>query len=326
MRISRETVLHPSESLRCLTLQQAAFRGGLHRHAHAELTWIERGQGLRWVGDSVEPFFDGDLVLLGGELVHGWASQGEPREGGCQATVLQFPCDWAARTGLPELAGVAPLLLQARRGLQVQGSARDRVQQCLVRARSSPGVQRLAAFIEALGVLMDGAADLRVLAAEPGPAADAVGQGARRIDRVLSWIEDHLSEVLTVHEAASLAHVTPAAFARFFRREMGRSFIEYVNDARCSWAALRLLESQEPVAQIAHGCGFLTLSNFGEQFRRRHGLSPRAFRQLRGQARLVHPGGQQRQRGFQVNHPIEPGAKDVVGGHQRNSSISQELG
>jgi AraC-like DNA-binding protein len=81
-----------------------------------------------------------------------------------------------------------------------------------------------------------------------------------------------------VDEAAAVAHVSPAAFGRFFRREVGKTFTAYVNDARCGWAALRLIQSREPIAQIAQACGFPTLSNFGEQFRRRYGMAPRDFR------------------------------------------------
>ncbi|MFZ4651868.1 MAG: AraC family ligand binding domain-containing protein, partial [Rubrivivax sp.] len=103
MRIARESIHHSEESLRCIHLELPAFRGGLHRHGHFELTWIERGQGLRWVGDSVEPFFDGDLVLVGSETPHMWASRGVQSPQGCAATVLQFPPDWPQRCGLPEI-------------------------------------------------------------------------------------------------------------------------------------------------------------------------------------------------------------------------------
>lgn len=284
MRISRETVHHPSESLRCLHLQLSAFRGGLHRHSHVELTWIERGHGLRWVGDSVEPFFDGDLVVLGSEVVHTWASLGPSRAGRCQATVVQFPHDWALRTGLPELAGLTPLLRQARRGLQLLGTTREEVAQIFAKIPSTQGARRVGAFVELLGVLMEGQADLRPLASEATLDPMNLASSTRRIDAVLGWVEHNLSEDLRVEQAASLAHVTPGAFARFFRREVGKGFVDYVNDARCSWAALRLLDSRDPVAQIALECGFTSLSNFGEQFRRRHGVAPRAFRQAYGWA------------------------------------------
>lgn len=258
-----------------------AFRGELHRHHHLELTWIQRGRGLRWVGDSVEPFVDGDLVLVGGDTAHLWASRGTQDAEGCAATVLQFPPQWARRTGLPELAGVCALLAQRFAGLEVQGHTRSEVQRLLVRLDGTSAVRRIALFVDVLGVLQEGSADLRVLSNSPQDAASAergVGAGPHRMDRVLNWIQAHLSQELRVADAATVAHVSSAAFARFFRREVGKSFTQYVNDARCGWAALELAQGREPIAQIAQTCGFHTLSNFGEQFRRRHRMSPRDFR------------------------------------------------
>ena len=281
MRITREPIHHAEESLRCLHLALPAFDGGLHRHGHVELTWIERGQGLRWVGDSVEPFFDGDLVLVGSETPHLWASRGAQPHPGCAATVLQFPPDWLQRSGLPELRAVAPLLAQAGPGVELQGATRIAVQELLARLPGSSAQRRVAIFIEVLGCLLAGAADLRALSAPLQPARGAAprsGASPQRVDRVLNWIEAHLADELSVDDAAAVAHVSPAAFGRFFQREVGKTFTAYVNDARCGWAALRLIQGPEPIAQIAQACGFPTLSNFGEQFRRRHGMAPRDFR------------------------------------------------
>lgn len=281
MKIAREPIHHAEGSLRCLHLELPAFSNGLHRHGHFELTWIQRGQGLRWVGDSVEPFFDGDLVLVGSETPHLWASRGLQSPQGCAATVLQFPPDWVQRCGLPELKAVAPLLAHAAAGVEVQGTTRAEVQGLLSRLPGSTAQRRVAVFIEVLGCLLTGAADLRALSA-PLPAthmaAPQVEPTPQRIDRVLNWIEAHLADELSVDDAAAVAHLSPAAFGRFFRREVGKSFSAYVNDARCGWAALRLIQGREPIAKIALACGFPTLSNFGEQFRRRFGMAPRDFR------------------------------------------------
>lgn len=284
MRVSREPIHHAEESLRCLALALPAFDGALHRHGHFELTWIERGQGLRWVGDSVEPFFAGDLVLVGSETPHLWASRGVQSPLGCAATVLQFPPDWLRRSALPELRAAAPLLAQAAPGLEVRGRTRAEVQGLLARLPGSSAARRVGIFIEVLDCLLAGSTDLRALSASVRaslPTALRATAGAQRIDRVLNWVEAHLADDLSVQDAAAVAHVSPAAFGRFFRREVGKSFTTYVNDARCSWAALRLVQGQEPIAHIAQACGFPTLSNFGEQFRRRHGMAPRAWRASR---------------------------------------------
>ena len=208
--------------------------------------------------------------------------------------MLQFPPDWPQRSGLPELKAVAPLLAQTASGVEVQGPTRMEVQRLLARLPGSTAQRRVAVLIEVLGCLLAGAADLRALATTRPPtpaAAGRAGQSPQRMDRVLSWIEAHLADDLSVDEAAAVAHISPAAFGRFFRREVGRSFTAYVNDARCGWAALRLIQGPEPIAHIAQACGFPTLSNFGEQFRRRYGMAPRDFRAGRvGSRRGPRPG------------------------------------
>jgi AraC-like DNA-binding protein len=292
MRIPREPIPRALESLRCLHVQVQAFRGPLHRHGHVELTWIERGQGLRWVGDSVEPFFEGDLVLVGSETPHLWSSQGAPTPGGCAATVLQFPADWLRSLALPELGPLAQQLAGVAGGLVVQGATRAEVQGLLRRLPGASAPRRVAVGIDALACVFTGAGagtgDLRVLPAprraSPAPRrASRMGErtavaGRQRVDDVLDWVESNLAAELSIDDAAAVARISPAAFGRFFRREVGKSFTAYVNDARCGWAALLLVQGREPIAHIAQTCGFTTLSNFGEQFRRRFGVAPRAFR------------------------------------------------
>jgi AraC-like DNA-binding protein len=296
MKIVREEVQHPEGSVRCMDLSLERFQGGLHRHRHLELTWIRRGQGLRWVGDSVEPFLDGDLVLVGSDVPHQWVSHGPSVPGEAQALVLQFPADLALRTGFPELAGMTGLQARAGAGLQVDGVAAEAVKPALQALTRRDGAHRLAAFVELLAVLLDHAGAMQPLsrgATRPRSASrTASGEGRTRqarIDRVLAWVEDHLADELRVEAAAAVAHLSPTAFSRFFQREVGKRFTAYVNDARCGWAALRLLQSDEPVSQVAQACGFPTLSNFGEQFRRRYGVSPRSFRQASTRA---HSDGQ----------------------------------
>jgi AraC-like DNA-binding protein len=169
-------------------------------------------------------------------------------------------------------------------GLEIRGGTRLKVQGLMLRMRQTTAARRVAAMVDLLATLMEGAAELRELSTRisgRAPAADGAVDGpagGHRVDRVLNWIEEHLAEDLRVEDAAGVAHVSAAAFGRFFRREVGKNFTEYVNDARCGWAALQLIQGREPIAHIAQSCGFPTLSHFGEQFRRRYRLAPRAFR------------------------------------------------
>lgn len=279
MRVERETISHPARSFRLLRLTQQAFTNARHRHAHLELTWIEAGEGLRFVGNHVAPFEAGDLVLIGPQLPHTWVST--PAHAGRRhaATVLQIAPELLFHSALPELAALSGLVARAGRGLRITGAAHAAVTGAL-RELDAAGsdLAQLALVIRLLGLLAEHEDDMAALGTLDEREA---GMGERRIDRVLAWIDSRYSEALCVEEAARLVHVSPAAFSRYFRREVGKRFSEYVNDVRCSEACLLLARGERGVAAVAQACGFETLSNFSRQFQRRHGMTPGAFRKAR---------------------------------------------
>jgi AraC-like DNA-binding protein/mannose-6-phosphate isomerase-like protein (cupin superfamily) len=279
VKVIREHVTHPDQSFRFLRFETTRFEGAPHRHHHLELTWIEAGAGLRFVGDSVAPFQTGDLVLLGANTPHCWLSS-RSRSGGA-ATVVQFSPSLLARDSLPELARFAPLAEKSGVGLLVGGSVRTRTVEILADMRTAGSIGRLAGLLQILELLQAHERSLTPLARrsmQAHGARTADGRADRRIDRVLGWIHRQMARELTVAEAARMARVTPGAFSRYFRHEVGKPFTEYVNDVRCSEACVLLRRTDKSVAVIAQECGFATLSHFNRQFRLRYDMTPREFR------------------------------------------------
>ena len=62
------------------------FSWGFHRQA--ELVLITAGTGRRLIGDSIEPYGPGDLVLLADGVPHTWVSA--PGSAHNQAVIAQF--------------------------------------------------------------------------------------------------------------------------------------------------------------------------------------------------------------------------------------------
>lgn len=281
MRVSKEQVSHPDRAFRFMHFETERFRGERHRHRQLELTWIEAGIGLRFVGDDASPFAAGDLVLLGSNVAHSWVSSKRRIAAKAAATVLQFAPELLELPQMPELAALGPLAARAQRGLSIEGPSRSAIVDVLVRMRAADPIAQLAGWIEILGLLRRHEGGFRTLASSA--LRDSAGSAnerpkQRRIDHTLDWIHRHLAGELRVSDAARVAHVTPAAFSRYFHREVGKTFTRYVNDVRCSEASLKLRLTDRPVATVARECGFPTLSHFNRQFRLRHGATPRDFR------------------------------------------------
>ncbi len=282
MRVHFEKVMTArTQSFGCREFRSEAFTAPFHFHPEYELTAIVAGRGRRFVGDSVEDFGPGDLVLLGANLPHRWASTSVgARDGASHSIVLQFRRDCLGESfwDLPEMRSVSPLLDRSRRGLHFNPRAAAEAIGILSRLKETSGGSRLSALIEILECLSR--ARGRMLASS-GYNSDVSVLGADRIDRVISHVEANFQdEGLGLAEASRVAALTPGAFSRFFSRATGRTFVSFVNEVRLSHVCRMLTESDDSVAGICFGCGFGTTSNFHQKFRDAKKMSPLAYRRL----------------------------------------------
>lgn len=256
-----------------------------HFHPECELIYIAHGSGTRFVGDSIHPFERGDLVLLGPNLPHTWQNHKAARRAAdyACALVVQFRADFLGPGffALVEMKPVARLLAAAERGVHFPDAevVRDTAL-CMKNLVAQTGADRIITLLSILEKLTG--APKQHLLSSPGfePALHAFDE--QRMEKISAYVIHHLGEEITRKVAAELVHMSEGAFSRFFRQKAGKSFTEFVNEVRIGRAAHLLIESEQPVSEIAFACGFNNLSHFHRRFRRTFALSPTAYvRQFR---------------------------------------------
>jgi AraC family transcriptional regulator len=104
----------------------------------------------------------------------------------------------------------------------------------------------------------------------------------QRIDRVLTYIHDHVGEPLQLAELARVACFSRFHFHRIFSAYVGETLGEYVRRVRLENAAARLLRSEEPVTDVALAAGYETHAAFTKAFTNHFGFNPSAFRGVGG--------------------------------------------
>lgn len=102
-----------------------------------------------------------------------------------------------------------------------------------------------------------------------------------RMGTVLSYMEEHFTELVTLEQLARTAHMSRCSLYRAFKRSLGASPIDYLIRLRIQKAAEILLREDMNVTETAFRMGFSDSNYFSRQFRRVMGMSPRSFRKQR---------------------------------------------
>lgn len=100
----------------------------------------------------------------------------------------------------------------------------------------------------------------------------------RRAIRAAAWLDEHATEPVGLDDAAREAGLSTFHFLRVFRGVLGLTPHQYLVGVRLRYAARLLVDTAQPITDIAYDVGFGDLSNFVRTFRTAAGVSPRAYR------------------------------------------------
>lgn len=104
-------------------------------------------------------------------------------------------------------------------------------------------------------------------------------QEYRTMQHVLTYIENHLDQRLSVSDLANVAGLSRAHFSRIFTANEGLPPAELVLQRRLRRAAKLLTKAADmPIKEVAALCGFDDANYFSKVFRRLYGTNPSDFR------------------------------------------------
>lgn len=83
---------------------------------------------------------------------------------------------------------------------------------------------------------------------------------------------------ITAAAMAQRVHLSEAYFSRLFRQTVGKAFSDYVTERRLTAAQNWLHQTDLPIAEIAHRCGYDRQSYFTRRFRKWFGETPSSYR------------------------------------------------
>ncbi len=255
-----------------------AFSAPYHFHPEYELTLILKGEGTRYIGNKMAPFFEDDLILLGPNIPHCWKLETEGKSKG-SCIVIQFAHHFLGDgffSGI-ELSKIQSLLTKSIHGLSFERTIRlQAISKIITLTTETDKFKKLIIFLEILQFLAIGEhyiqLEYKVINYKQSQA------GLERINLVLAYIVENFRHQISLTEAAKIVYMTPTAFCKYFKRVTRKTFFDTVLEYRLNYVTQQLTQSDKSIAMICYDSGFNDISYFNKAFKSRLHLTPLIYR------------------------------------------------
>jgi AraC-like DNA-binding protein len=256
-----------------------------HFHQEYELVLIDKSSGIKFIGDNVSNFHEGDLYLIGSNIPHLFRNTEDYYQNNtnleASSIFIHFTGEFLGSDffDLPEMKAVKKLLDQSAFALEIGGKVKENIVSRLYEMCTETSSKKLISLLEILLKLSESKELTPLLSNRFTSQVITHTKDSDRIHKVLEFIMKNFSNTIYVPEIASMLNMSSASFSRYFKHHTRKTFSEYVSEIRISYACQLLMHSEESAARIGYMSGFENLSNFYRQFREITGLTPKEYRQ-----------------------------------------------
>lgn len=101
--------------------------------------------------------------------------------------------------------------------------------------------------------------------------------GGLNILYVMSYMQEHLTEKLSLDTIAAYMHCGKTKLSTAFRKYTGRTVHQYLVEERLA-LSLRYLKKEYPISDVAELCGFCDSAHYVRTFQKYYGVTPARYR------------------------------------------------
>lgn len=246
------------------------FLWNYHYHPEFELVFVFDGIGRRHVGNHVSYYENGDMVLIGSNLPHsgfGYGALGKHEE-----LVIQFKRELVQE--IAEFEMVTQLLKNAQFGVSFPKSVKKRFEGDFRKIKALEPFERYICLLTILKKLaME--TDYQILNSTHYQTSD-FAKDQNRVLKIFQYVEKNYANDINTQQVADLSNLTLPAFCNYFKKNLGVSFTDFLNEYRINQACIQLTKGQS-VSNVAFLCGFNSLSYFSRTFKYFKNISPSQF-------------------------------------------------
>lgn len=245
------------------------------------MIYIEKSTGTKFVGDCIEQFSPGDLVLIGSCLPHLWLNDKKyfkRKDLIAEAKVVHFhpDCFGDKFFHIPEMHKIHKVIESAKVGIRVEGKNKEIIVEQIGKLFSENEFEKVISLLKILKLIGD--EPNKVFLSSHSFINSYAKNSNTKLDKVYEYVLNNFKEEINLNLTADLVHMNPSAFSRYFKQTTNKTFVQFLNEVRIGYACKILIdEGDKNISEIAFECGYKNLSNFNRQFKLITKKTPRDY-------------------------------------------------
>lgn len=258
------------------------FYNHLHRHNETQITWILKGEGTLIAGSCMQRFKPGDVFILGANQPHifkndpAYFENRKKKEVHALTIFFDPKGTFSLILELPEMKNVKKFTEATGVGLQVPESHTQQVTEQMLAVKEARNGYRLSAAINLFQVLST-IKKFKPLSNTNTEYSISESEGLRMND-IYHFTMTHYTENITLKQIAGVAHLTPQAFCRYFKKHTLKTYITFLNEVRINEACKKIVADDfDSLASVAYQTGFTNAVTFNRVFKKITGQPPKKF-------------------------------------------------
>lgn len=254
------------------------FYDKLHQHEDIQLCTIIKGEGTLIVGDTINDYKSGDVLVIGSDLPHVFKSDSSTIEESFMISLFftedSFGKDFFKLDDFKELNSFFKKSLSGFKLLSNQ----QKIQERFLNLQDTNNLDRFIGLFDILRLIKK--SKTQALADFVYSKKYTDNEGKRMRD-VMDFTINNYGKNIDLDEIANKANMTPNAFCRYFKQRTNKTYFSFLNELRVENACKLLVGNQGlSISEVAYQCGFKNLSNFNRKFKEVKSTTPSKYRKV----------------------------------------------
>lgn len=244
---------------------ELVFYDKFHQHEEIQISFIKEGQGTLVVGDTVNHYKKGDVLVIGSNLPHVFKSEVVSNKKSLMLSLFFTKNSFGKHFfKLEELSQFSLFFNRSENGFKVI-SHKQKLQYFFLQLKESSKFERFIILLKVLNILSKSRYKPLSSFIYKKQYSDIEG---KRMSALMDYTMNNFRNTICLEDIAKISAMTKNAFCKYFKKRTNKTYFQFLNELRIeNTCRLLLANDDDSIADIAFKSGFNNISNFNRQFK-----------------------------------------------------------